>query len=196
MQMRIQSNYTEKPELDRTIYSQEELDYLRSTYPLVNNAWNTANVNGIKITKTEGRFGYVYNFLIDNFGWMFTNPIDLLDHKKILTDYSGDILFTGLGLGLCVVFANNNPKINSITIVEKEQRVIDLMSSMLNLEKANIICADADTYTPTRTYDYIFLDHAKEKPNQDVINSYSNYSPNVDIWYDIYMQVGDKLASN
>jgi hypothetical protein len=190
------AEYIEKPELDRTSYTEEQLSFLRATYPLLNDTWQEINSNGVKVEILQGRFGNVVQFFVDDFGWMFTNPIDLMDHKKILTQYSGNILFTGLGLGLCIVFANHNPNINSVTVIEKEQRVIDVIAPMLDLSKTSIICADADNYTLSSNFDFIFLDHAKERPEDSVIQRYTNYSANVDNWYDLCKEVGDQIASN
>lgn len=55
----------------------------------------------------------------------------------------GDIIIGGLGIGMIIMAIQDEPEVNTITVIEKNQEVIDLVASQLDFnEKVNIICAD------------------------------------------------------
>ena len=59
------------------------------------------------------------------------------------TNAHGDIIIGGLGIGMIIMAIQDKPEVNSITIIEKNQEVIDIVASQLNLnDKVNIICDD------------------------------------------------------
>ena len=64
---------------------------------------------------------------------------------QFLQSASGDVLIAGLGLGVNIQPLIDNPNVNSVTIIEKHQEVIDLVwnntpqSNKINLIKADII---------------------------------------------------------
>jgi hypothetical protein len=64
----------------------------------------------------------------------------------------------GIGLILVPLFARENVK--SITVIERNQDVIDLISSHLQSDKLQIICADIFDWKPTkgRKFDVIYFD--------------------------------------
>ena len=59
-------------------------------------------------------------------------------------DYAhGDVLIGGLGIGLIILAIQDNPEVHSITVIEKNQEVIDMVAAQLPLnEKVKIIQAD------------------------------------------------------
>lgn len=63
----------------------------------------------------------------------------------------GDVLIAGLGLGL--VIDKIKHKVDSITIIENSQDVIDLVPVPYKIIKESI-----NTYTPDRIYDCIWID--------------------------------------
>ncbi len=71
----------------------------------------------------------------------------------------GDVLIGGLGIGMIILPIQDNPKVNSITVIEKSQEVIDLVSPQLPLNnKVKITHDDVFTYKPDRKYDCIYMD--------------------------------------
>lgn len=55
----------------------------------------------------------------------------------------GDIIIGGLGIGMIIMAIQDKPEVNTITVIEKNQEVIDLVASQLNFnDKVNIVCAD------------------------------------------------------
>jgi len=71
----------------------------------------------------------------------------------------GDVLIGGLGIGLILLAIQDKPDVNSITVIEKSQEVIDLVAPQLPLnDKVKIVCDDAFTYKPGKKYDCIYMD--------------------------------------
>ena len=73
----------------------------------------------------------------------------------------GDVLIAGLGLGMILHPILNKPEVSSITVVEKYQDVVDLISPTLpNDQRLSIITEDIFVWTPTSncSYDIIWFD--------------------------------------
>ena len=73
----------------------------------------------------------------------------------------GDIIIGGLGIGMIIMAIQDKPEVNTITVIEKNQEVIDIVASQLNLnDKVNIICADVFEWKPERgvKYDMAYMD--------------------------------------
>jgi len=71
----------------------------------------------------------------------------------------GNVITTGLGFGIREAWLLNNPKVKSITCIEKDIRVIDLAVNINPqlFNKIKIICADANEYKGT--CDTLLVDH-------------------------------------
>ncbi len=73
----------------------------------------------------------------------------------------GDVLIGGLGIGMIILAIQDKPEVKSITVIEKNQEVIDMVASQLNFnEKVNIICADVFEWKPEKgvKYDVSYMD--------------------------------------
>ena len=73
----------------------------------------------------------------------------------------GDVLIGGLGIGLIVLAIQDKPEVNSITILECNQDVVDLVATQLPLNnKVKIIQTDVFTWKPDKgmRYDTIYMD--------------------------------------
>lgn len=73
----------------------------------------------------------------------------------------GDIIIGGLGIGMIIMAIQDKPEVESITVIEKHQEVIDLVASQLPFnEKVKIICADVFDWKPERgkKYDMAYMD--------------------------------------
>lgn len=76
----------------------------------------------------------------------------------------GDILVTGLGLGILSFAIMRKENVISIDVVEKYQEVIDLIAPQVPFnEKVNIICNDIMDFVPTKTYDVIIINTVCEE---------------------------------
>lgn len=80
-------------------------------------------------------------------------------NRKIIENARGDILLLGYGLGFIVQLLMVNPAVTSITIVEKQQEVLDLVASQLVLnDKVRVILANALEWMPDMQFDVIYDD--------------------------------------
>ena len=76
-----------------------------------------------------------------------------------LSAATGDVLLAGLGLGMVLRPLVDNSNVSSITVIEKYQEVIDLISPHVPLsKKIKIINDDIYTWTPDKTYDVAWFD--------------------------------------
>lgn len=82
-------------------------------------------------------------------------------NKEFLRNAHGDVLIGGLGIGMIVLAVQDEPEVNSITILEKNQEVIDLVGSQLPLnDKVKIIHSDVFEWKPEKgkKYNCIYMD--------------------------------------
>jgi len=80
-------------------------------------------------------------------------------NREIVERARGDILSLGFGLGFILQPLMVNPAVTSITVIEKEQEVLDLVAAQLTLtDKVRVIIADALTWMPDRMFDVIYDD--------------------------------------
>lgn len=82
-------------------------------------------------------------------------------NMNFCTHAHGDVLIGGLGIGLIILAIQDNPEVHSITVIEKNQEVIDMVATQLPLnEKVKIIQADVFLWKPQRgvQYDTIYMD--------------------------------------
>ncbi len=73
----------------------------------------------------------------------------------------GDIIIGGLGIGMIIMAIQDKPEVKSITVIEKNQEVIDIVASQLDFnDKVNVICADVFKWKPERgvKYDMVYMD--------------------------------------
>ena len=73
----------------------------------------------------------------------------------------GDFIIGGLGIGMIIMAIQDKPEVKSITVIEKNQEVIDMVASQLNFNnKVKIIHADVFEWKPERgvKYDMAYMD--------------------------------------
>ena len=96
--------------------------------------------------------------------WMSLNPNEIETMKPFINKAKGNVLVLGLGLGYVPYMMSLKDNVKHITIVEKDQEIIDLFNKMifphfLNKNKITIIKDDAINYVHhNQKYDYIFAD--------------------------------------
>lgn len=71
----------------------------------------------------------------------------------------GDVLIAGLGIGMILLEIQNKDHVKSITVVEKNSEVIELMKDLPLNQKVTIIHDDIFTWKPKgKTFDTIYFD--------------------------------------
>ena len=124
-----------------------------------------SKMNGLLKPKVGKEFALIYDF--------FENDLLLIDLKRgriVMSDSGrlqelyvpvveaahGDVLLLGFGMGFTLLPIMNKPEVTSVTVVEREQEILDLCASQLKLnDKVRIILDDAITYEPDMMFDLI-----------------------------------------
>lgn len=74
---------------------------------------------------------------------MQDTPEELNTHLEFMLKARGRVLITGLGLGCVARGCLANPKVESVTIIERDPHVMQLVSGAMPADRCTIIVADA-----------------------------------------------------
>ncbi len=105
--------------------------------------------------------------LQDSREWMTVTPHEIRTTLPAVKRSFGNVLTYGLGLGYFAYMAHLKDNVDSVTVVEKDERVIELFTKYIlpqfpHREKIKVICADAFEFAENETsktfYDFIFAD--------------------------------------
>lgn len=169
---------------DKTPYTTEQITYLDNLLGKIVFPWVEFENGLIAIYQHEHDWT-ISSLFIDGACYMTNSAPDLLDHRKILEDAEGDVLLTGYGLGLGVIFANMNHKVNTITVIENNSVIIEtigpMVNSVYNRIMTEVLCADADAWIPSKSYDFAFIDHGYQRANAE---RYAPFCNTLVSWWD------------
>lgn len=128
----------------------------------------TSNVikNFYNVTNEYEIFSDVYLFKNDEL-IMTSTEFELLTNKPFLDVSFGDILIFGLGLGMIIYPLLEDSSIHSITVIEKEQELINYIGDKIkekdNNNKVSFVLGDVYDYhevmSNDKKYDVIFFDY-------------------------------------
>ena len=130
----------------------------------------SVNKDHLYLEKTTiGISNDTYQFLTlskNNNIWMCITPNEINTMEPHLKQAKGNIVTFGLGLGYYAFMAANKKEVKSITIIERDENIINLFTQHLlslfpNKDKIHIINKDAIQYikeTHLSSYDYAFFD--------------------------------------
>lgn len=98
--------------------------------------------------------------------WMTVTPNEIETMRAPVERAHGRVLTFGLGLGYFAFMAAQKPSVASVTVVEREEAIIDLFTRLLlpqfpHSEKIRIVRADAFDYAralPDGAFDFAFCD--------------------------------------
>ena len=147
-------------------YALKFIDY--APYQLF--AYDDIKINGYKEYSQIGYFDHKFSYLALTEGnniWMSLNPNEIETMKPYINKAKGNVLVLGLGMGYVPFMLSLKNCVKSITIIEKDQEIINLFNeliypSFVNKEKIKIIKGDAIEFARKSqkegTYDYIFAD--------------------------------------
>mgnify|MGYP004628899591 FL=1 len=94
---------------------------------------------------------------------MLITPNEIETMSESISEAYGNVLTYGLGLGYYQYMISNKDNVKSITIIEKDQNIIDLFTKYILPQykyknKIKIINEDALKYKYNNEYDYVFVD--------------------------------------
>ena len=114
------------------------------------------------------------------------------EHQWLWDNATGDVLVGGLGLGTIHQALIDNPNVTSVTIVELEQDVVDLVWEHCPKDATfTLVVADFETWTPLEgsSFDTVWADSwvwdnslTYEEYKTLVTNRYSQYTNNIGFW--------------
>ena len=99
--------------------------------------------------------------------WMLITPNEIETMKDGIEKAKGKIATYGLGLGYYTYMTSNKKEVTSVTVVERDENVIDIFKRFIlpqfpNKDKIKIVHADAFEYAekvaPREGFDYIYVD--------------------------------------
>lgn len=176
---------------DKMVHKLEVKDYIRNPY-YENIPFNNKKIDSWQIKKGKYKpyelfvfddFKYENDLVIPQVGyfnepfyylavydndrlWMSITPNEINTMKQPINNAKGNVLTFGLGLGYFAYMCSLKDDVKSVTIVEKDERVIKLFKDnilpyFVSIEKINIIKEDAYVYLSKMNdemYDYVFVD--------------------------------------
>ena len=176
---------------DKMVHKLEVKDYIRNPY-YENIPFNNKKIDSWQIKKGKYKpyelfvfddFKYENDLVIPQVGyfnepfyylavydnnrlWMSITPNEINTMKQPINKAKGNVLTFGLGLGYFAYMCSLKDDVKSVTIVEKDDRVIKLFKEYIlpyfvSIEKINIIKEDAYAYLSKMNddmYDYVFVD--------------------------------------
>jgi hypothetical protein len=109
--------------------------------------------------------------LIDGCIWMSLTWCEVQSHFIPLNTFSGDVLLGGLGMGYAALRLAANPEVDSVTVYEINQRVIDFFyatqAGRAELDKIEVICGDI--HRAAGEFDFAFIDIYPTLLSDDVL---------------------------
>ena len=163
-------------------------------YPYQLFAYDDIKVDGYQENSRIGYFRNKFSYLALTQGnniWMSLNPNEIETMKPFISKGRGNVLVLGLGMGYVPFMLSLKNCVKSITIVEKDQNIIDLFKSFIwpkfvNKQKIKIVKDDAIQYVKKQkeaTWDYIFADlwHDPED-GLELFVKLKQINPNIDCW--------------
>lgn len=89
---------------------------------------------------------------------MSNTPAEIRDHIGFIYQAKGNVLIAGLGLGMVLKALLEKGDVTHITVVEKSEDVIKLVSPFYQDERVTIIHEDIFNYKPEEIFDYSWFD--------------------------------------
>ena len=177
-------------------YALKFIDY--APYQLF--AYDDIKINGYKEYSQIGYFDHKFSYLALTEGsniWMSLNPNEIETMKPYINKAKGNVLVLGLGMGYVPFMLSLKNCVKSITIIEKDQEIINLFNeliypSFVNKEKIKIIKGGAIEFARKSqkegTYDYIFADlwHDPED-GLPLFVALKQINKNIDCWLETSM---------
>ncbi len=103
--------------------------------------WDLEPGTYVKLTDAEERYG---REII-----MSDTPMELRTNKPFVEHAHGNVLIAGLGIGFVLLTIQEKPEVKSITVVELQPELIELVQPKLSLnEKVKIVRADIFQWLP------------------------------------------------
>ena len=134
--------------------------------------------------------------LEDGNEWMTLTPVDLDTSEDAIERSRGNVITFGLGLGYFAYMASLKKEVESVTVIEKSEKVIELFKKHVlpqfsHPEKIRIVNCDAFEYAehtmPHESFDFAFVDTWRDAsdgaPMYEKMKKLEHLSPNTEFSY-------------
>ncbi len=111
---------------------------------------------------------FEYPVILENgVEWMLITPNEIETMKEAVNIAKGKIATYGLGLGYFPYMTSIMDEVDSVTVIERDEKVIDIFKRFIlpqfpKPEKVTVVQADAFEYAksiaPSENFDYIYID--------------------------------------
>ena len=128
--------------------------------------------------------------------WMTLSPVDIDTCDEAIEAARGKVVTFGLGLGYFAFMVSGKEEVESITVVEKSEKVISLFKKHILpqfpcRDKVKIVCADAFEYAerimPGEKFDHAFVDTWRDSsdgaPMMERMRELEHLSPECEFRY-------------
>lgn len=196
----INNPYNKQIKVDKIIDEDIKFEYL-SFKPFEGFLCDEINVTDSYYEQTKiGYFDLEYKYLTiskNNEIWMLLSPHEINTMKNAINKAFGNVITFGLGLGYFAYMCSIKEDVNTVTIIEKDDKIIDLFNKHIlplfeNKEKIKIIKEDALTYLDNKvfTYDYAFIDlwHDTEDGLKLYIDCYNKAIKHTNTTFDYWIE--------
>lgn len=151
----------------------ETENWIVRTFEITKDNWYAIVRDGILPGKYVSLNSKRQNNSWDNTCMMSDTPMERFTNQEFINKAYGNVLIAGLGIGMVPAAIADKDDVESITILEIDQEIIDLIEPLIrkyvpNQHKIAIIQADAYKYPKSyngNKYDSIWLDIWPELPN-------------------------------
>ena len=114
--------------------------------------------------------------------WMTYDTINKFQGCQVYSHYKfayGNCICTGLGFGIREQWLLRNKNVTSVTVIEKNQTIIDYHKKYNNnlLSKINVVCEDAESFTGK--CDSLLLDHYEFETAHEILLSAEKIVKNI-----------------
>lgn len=91
---------------------------------------------------------------------MSDTPMERKTNRDVVLKARGEVLISGLGLGMILIPILKKPEVTRVTVLEQSQDVIDLVGPHFRNPRLTLVCADVFTYRPPhgKRYNTIYHD--------------------------------------
>ncbi len=91
--------------------------------------------------------------------FMNITPMELQAHINAIQWAHGNILIGGLGMGYFLKMIKEKPDVETITVIEKNQEIIDCYLSCFSITpNIELLCGDIFTFKSDRLFDFVYID--------------------------------------
>ena len=105
---------------------------------------------------------------------MSDSPMEKRSNERFVKKAKGDVLIAGLGIGMILLAIQDKPGVKTITIVEKDQTIIDKILPHIPINsKVKVIQGDIFKYKTKAYFNTIYFDIWNNISSRNIVQMYA-----------------------